>query len=70
MLAGALLSLTLVAFATAIPNERRASCDVSKAQIDLPTTQPTLVPPTGTPSFIVLSLGTENYTCTSAGTYM
>ncbi|KAF9459680.1 hypothetical protein BDZ94DRAFT_1312187 [Collybia nuda] len=70
MLFGTILSLAVTASAIALPKGLGSSCDVSHAQINLPTTPPMLVAPTGTPSFIVLSMGTENYTCTSAGTYM
>ncbi|KAF9459662.1 hypothetical protein BDZ94DRAFT_997925 [Collybia nuda] len=69
MLVNLLIPLTLAAASLARPRPFTSSCDISNAQINLPTTSPTLAPPTSHPSFIALSIGTQNYTCTSAGTY-
>lgn len=70
MLANAFLLLALAASALGRPKPLLSGCDISDAQINLPTTSPTLAPPTSRPSFIALSIGTQNYTCTSAGTYV
>ena len=45
-------------------------CDVSNAVIDIPPGQTNLSLPSGiVPKFIAVGLGTQNYTCSSAGTY-
>ncbi|KAH6917750.1 hypothetical protein BKA70DRAFT_1455536 [Coprinopsis sp. MPI-PUGE-AT-0042] len=50
--------------ATAIPI---SGCDLTGVTIDdLP---PSLPPPTSPLSFVTIALGTQNYTCTDAGTY-
>ncbi|GLB42193.1 putative protein of unknown function (DUF3455) [Lyophyllum shimeji] len=71
MLATTLISLALASCALAAPSvesKKRASCDISKATIAYPQGQ-SLPAPTHTPSYIAIALGTQNYTCSSAGTY-
>ncbi|KAF8585904.1 hypothetical protein K439DRAFT_1004890 [Ramaria rubella] len=46
------------------------SCSVAKDKIPLPTGQTTLTVPTGvTPEFIAAGFGTQNYSCSAAGTF-
>ena len=46
-------------------------CDVRNAKLELPTNQKILVlEPDIYPVSIVEGLGTQNYTCSSSGTYM
>jgi hypothetical protein len=45
-------------------------CDVSNAQIDLPSDQSQLVLQSEEkPKYIALGLGVQNYTCSSSGTF-
>jgi len=64
-----LLVLTFFALASASPTTKRGACDISKAKINLPANQTALPQPGETPSFIALAFGTQNYTCSSSGTY-
>ncbi|QRW24900.1 hypothetical protein RhiXN_11812 [Rhizoctonia solani] len=58
---------TLVASVMAAPRQQTYGCDVSSAQMSLPST---LSPPSGAgPQFIALGAGTQNYTCSASGTY-
>ncbi|EDR13962.1 uncharacterized protein LACBIDRAFT_305232 [Laccaria bicolor S238N-H82] len=45
------------------------SCDISHAQMTLPANQTALAQPSGAPSFVLLGVGVQNYTCSAAGTY-
>lgn len=45
------------------------SCDISHAQMALPANQTALAQPSGAPSFVLLGVGVQNYTCSAAGTY-
>ncbi|KAF5367747.1 hypothetical protein D9758_009867 [Tetrapyrgos nigripes] len=44
------------------------SCDLSYAVVDVPANS-ALTPPTHPVSFLALGVGTQNYTCTSAGSF-
>ncbi|KAJ7785288.1 putative malate dehydrogenase [Mycena maculata] len=44
-------------------------CDISGAQISLPSNQTALVAPSEGPSFIGVAIGVQNYTCASTGTW-
>ncbi|CAE6386181.1 unnamed protein product [Rhizoctonia solani] len=58
---------TLVASVMAAPAQQTYGCDVSSAQLALPAT---LSIPSGSwPEYIALGVGTQNYTCSAAGTY-
>ena len=61
--------LALASAALGGPIERRATCDVSRAKMAVPAKQTQLVAPTAAPSYILLGVGVQNYTCSSAGTY-
>lgn len=60
-------ALVLVAAVQAltVPTVRRSGCDLSKAQLSLPSNQTALTNPTGTPTFIGVGIGVQNYTCNS-----
>ncbi|KAF5367514.1 hypothetical protein D9758_003768 [Tetrapyrgos nigripes] len=61
-----LIPLLFTSMALAVPTRR--SCDVSSAVVDVPANS-ALTPPTHQVSFLALGVGTQNYTCTSAGSY-
>ncbi|KAG6902197.1 hypothetical protein C0995_003029, partial [Termitomyces sp. Mi166 len=74
MLATTLLTLALASFTAAAPSPTEielelTGCDISHATIAFPTGQATLAIPTTTPSYVAVALGTQNYTCSSTGTY-
>jgi hypothetical protein len=48
---------------------RPRTCDTSALTMDLPAGQTKLVNPTTAPAFVLLGVGTQNYTCGAAGTY-
>ncbi|KAF5368933.1 hypothetical protein D9758_002912 [Tetrapyrgos nigripes] len=60
-----LIPLLFASMALAVPTR---SCDVSSAMVDVPANS-ALPPPTHQVSFLALGVGTQNYTCTSAGNY-
>ncbi|KAJ7819304.1 hypothetical protein B0H13DRAFT_391543 [Mycena leptocephala] len=45
------------------------SCDTTAATMDLPANQVALVTPSTAPLFVMLGVGIQNYTCSTAGTY-
>jgi hypothetical protein len=45
------------------------SADISSAKLVLPAGQTNLTAPTAPASYIALGVGTQNYTCSAAGTY-
>ncbi|KAH7317511.1 hypothetical protein B0J17DRAFT_348289 [Rhizoctonia solani] len=56
-----------VTSALAAPTQQTQGCDISNARLSLPST---LSVPNGLqPEYIVLGVGTQNYTCSSAGSY-
>ncbi|CAE7230118.1 unnamed protein product [Rhizoctonia solani] len=55
--------------ASATPTPKYYGCDVSGAQLELPDDKGISVPKGLRPEYIVLGIGTQNYTCTSAGNY-
>lgn len=46
------------------------NCDIQHAQIGLPANQTALAQPSDAPSFVLLGVGVQNYTCTTNGTYL
>ncbi|THV04701.1 putative malate dehydrogenase, partial [Dendrothele bispora CBS 962.96] len=64
MLFKLLLPFALFASSLAAPT----SCDISSAVVDVPSGG-ALPPPTHKVSFVALGVGTQNYTCSDAGTY-
>jgi len=46
-----------------------ATCDASSVSLTVPPGQTAVPAPTGKLSFLMLGVGTQNYTCSSAGTY-
>ncbi|KAJ2915956.1 hypothetical protein MD484_g4459, partial [Candolleomyces efflorescens] len=56
--------LAASAFAAIVP-----SCNTAKALMKLPAGQTALTAQTGAPSFALLGVGVQNYTCSDAGTY-
>ncbi|KAK7681368.1 hypothetical protein QCA50_015459 [Cerrena zonata] len=65
--------LATVLFATlalAVPTFKLNGCDVSKANMSLPSGQTLLVAPTDTkPRFISIGVGVQNYSCSTTHTY-
>jgi len=53
---------------TGTPRKGLGTCDISSTLV-LPSTQTALVPPSSPASFVLLGVGFQNYTCSSAGTY-
>ncbi|KAF8478280.1 hypothetical protein JB92DRAFT_2768981 [Gautieria morchelliformis] len=63
-------SACLLTLVTAAPAIQLTGCSVSGDIIPLPTGQTNLtIPPDTKPEFIVAGLGTQNYSCSTAGTY-
>ncbi|KAB5589396.1 putative effector protein [Ceratobasidium theobromae] len=58
-----------MALVSASPMKKWHGCDVSGAELDLPSTNVISVPKGTKPEYIVLGIGTQNYTCTAAGNY-
>ncbi|KAF8599521.1 hypothetical protein BDV93DRAFT_609239 [Ceratobasidium sp. AG-I] len=55
---------------TAIPIGTKVSgCPLTNAKLSLPANQTAIAVPGGTPLFIALGVGTQNYTCGAAGTF-
>ncbi|CCO35027.1 hypothetical protein BN14_09140 [Rhizoctonia solani AG-1 IB] len=61
--------LGLVASAMAAPRQQAYGCGVSGAQLALPTSTAFSIPSGVQPEYIALGVGTQNYTCSSTGTY-
>jgi len=62
------ISLAFVASTLAAPS-KHSGCDISGVQLNVPSGQTGLVQPTTPPTYIVLGVGFQNYTCSSAGNY-
>jgi len=79
MLLSTLVIIPLLAvFAFAFPapelifgrsSEHCTTCSTSNAKLVLPAGQQNLTAPTGDPSFVLLAIGYQNYTCSAQGTY-
>ncbi|TFK39768.1 hypothetical protein BDQ12DRAFT_664996 [Crucibulum laeve] len=69
MFSSLLAAFTLAAAAVASPIESRASCDTASAKLVLPAGQTALTGQLNPASFVLLGVGVQNYTCSSAGTY-
>jgi len=65
----ALLALSCSAAFAAPAGGKISGCDISSAKLTLPEGQTVIADPTGTPLYISLGVGTQNYTCSTAGTY-
>ncbi|KAF8599517.1 hypothetical protein BDV93DRAFT_449243 [Ceratobasidium sp. AG-I] len=48
---------------------RTSGCSVAGAQLSLPANQTSIAVPSGTPIYVALGFGTQNYTCGATGTY-
>ncbi|KAF8811117.1 hypothetical protein BYT27DRAFT_7184495 [Phlegmacium glaucopus] len=66
-----LITLALAATALAAPRHYNAvqHCDISKVQLSLPPNRTAFSTPTSPLSFLMLGVGVQNYTCSTAGTY-
>ncbi|CAE7139380.1 unnamed protein product [Rhizoctonia solani] len=64
-----LTAAALVASTFAAPAQNTYGCDVSSAKLGLPSSPDISIPSGVKPKNIVLGVGTQNYTCSSAGTY-
>ncbi|KAK0238005.1 hypothetical protein ARMGADRAFT_1021237 [Armillaria gallica] len=62
------LSLIFPAFGAPYHHQPGNSCDVSQAKLVLPPGV-NLPPPSEPPTYITVGVGTQNYTCSEAGTY-
>ena len=69
MLLSAFVVPFLAVFAVAVPAEHCKICSTCNAKLVLPAGQKNLTAPTGDPSFVLLAIGFQNYTCSAAGTY-
>ncbi|CAE6458922.1 unnamed protein product [Rhizoctonia solani] len=65
----AAIILSALTLALTVPTEKGYGCDVSRAKLDLPNTQVISIPDGVKPEYIVLAIGTQNYTCAAAGNY-
>ncbi|KAF8205294.1 putative malate dehydrogenase [Mycena galopus ATCC 62051] len=65
----ALAAIPLFLSVVSAAEKRAARCDISGAILSLPSNQTKLVVPSQGPSFIGVAIGTQNYTCGSAGNY-
>lgn len=55
---------------TTLPNGTKAcGCSVASAKLSLPANQTAIAVPSGTPIYIALGVGTQNYTCGATGTF-
>ncbi|KAL0959922.1 hypothetical protein HGRIS_011587 [Hohenbuehelia grisea] len=65
-----LISALCATTAMAAPRSLKLSgCDVSKKTLDLPASQTALPSPAAPLAFVAVAIGTQNYTCSAAGTY-
>ncbi|KAJ7151913.1 hypothetical protein C8R43DRAFT_484674 [Mycena crocata] len=62
----ALLSVALLVSASPTARKDDDYCDASQAAMDLPANQTVLVAPSTPPIFVMLGVGIQNYTCSSA----
>ncbi|KAH7317521.1 hypothetical protein B0J17DRAFT_724362 [Rhizoctonia solani] len=65
----AFITTAFAASALAGPTQKTYGCDVSTAQLALPSSPDISVPSGVKPQYVTLGAGTQNYTCSSAGTY-
>ncbi|KAG9119454.1 hypothetical protein FRC07_005510 [Ceratobasidium sp. 392] len=63
------LFLSALSLVSAAPALKTYGCDVSEALLDLPSQNFLNIPDNAKPSYITLGVGTQNYTCSSAGNY-
>lgn len=52
-----------------VARSKVTGCDPSGAKMTLPEDQIALVQPEASPTYLLLGVGTQNYTCSAAGTY-
>ena len=71
MLLSAFVTSLFAVFAVqvAVAAEKCKTCGTSNAKLILPAGQKNLTAPTSDPSFVLLAIGFQNYTCNAAGTY-
>ncbi|CAE6482579.1 unnamed protein product [Rhizoctonia solani] len=69
MFLSVLTTPALAALTLAAPAQQTYGCDVSNARLALPSSPDISIPSGLKPKYITLGVGTQNYTCSSAGTY-
>jgi hypothetical protein len=70
MFSTTLVSFTLLSLAAAAPAAIECSgCSTKGVKVDIPTNQTLISPSTLPVTFVAIGLGTQNYTCSSTGTY-
>lgn len=57
-------------FSTPLSTNPKSACSTTAIQLTVPAGQTVLTQPTTTPSFVFLGVGVQNYTCSSASTYV
>jgi len=57
-------------FSTPLSTNPKSACSTSAIQLTVPAGQTVLTQPTTAPSFVFLGVGVQNYTCSSASTYV
>lgn len=62
------VAMLAVCLTNALPAEK-TGCDISSARLHFPEDQTVIADPIGPPLYIALGVGTQNYTCSAAGTY-
>lgn len=67
--ATAVLSIPVTFNPTLPAGTKVYGCPVSGAKLSLPANQTAIAVPSGTPIYIALGVGTQNYTCGSTGTF-
>jgi hypothetical protein len=72
-LLSAFVTLCLAIFVVAIPardnHKHPKTCKTTNAKLVLPAGQTNLTAPTGDPSFVLLGVGYQNYTCSASGRF-
>ncbi|KAK0192728.1 hypothetical protein F5146DRAFT_516675 [Armillaria mellea] len=63
------LSLIFPAFGAPYYNQPGKSCDISQVRLVLPQGVNLPPPPSEPPTYVTVGVGTQNYTCSEAGTY-
>ncbi|CUA75559.1 hypothetical protein RSOLAG22IIIB_05957 [Rhizoctonia solani] len=65
----ATIIVSALGLVSAAPTQKYYGCDVSSAELELPDNKNISIPTGVKPEYIVLGVGTQNYTCSSAGSY-
>ena len=69
LMSASLITLVLAVTALAAPAPVTCSCDISDVQLALPANRTAFSTPTSPLSSLVLGIGFQNYSCSTAGTY-